>query len=394
MRAIIDICILLFFAKLMGILFQKIGLPENIGFLFTGFLLGPSLFGSINFADFNLIELNDHVIIFARLGSILLLFLVGLNISFVEYRANKINLVALGLLGAVAPLIFGIILYRLIERDLIAILIVSAVLATSSLQLISSSLRTTLSPARLKIATNIIVVDNIIGVLILSVIIAIIEKGPPYSFLSTSSLIVRTLIFSIILLLPTILVIPRLISKMGAWRIYLGGSGGIVEVLVTAICFFYAALAYEFGLPPITGAIICGIAIGGSRILVRVKDYVEKISFLFAPIFFVIIGASIEVGSLNPINIIIGAILLLIILMLGTISGSLIPDFIVFKNWRDSSRIAVSRFSIGSIGLVMAGVGMNTGAITGDIYLQLMILVMATYLMAPKLLDLLKNKSS
>jgi Kef-type K+ transport system membrane component KefB len=394
MRAIIDICILLFFAKLMGILFQKIGLPENIGFLFTGFLLGPSLFGSINFADFNLIELNDYVIIFARLGSILLLFLVGLNISFVEYRANKINLVALGLLGAVAPLVFGIILYRLIERDLIAILIVSAVLATSSLQLISSSLRTTLSPARLKIATNIIVVDNIIGVLILSIIIAIIEKGPPYSFLSTSSLIVRTLIFSIILLLPTILVIPRLISRMGAWRIYLGGSGGIVEVLVTAMCFFYAALAYEFGLPPITGAIICGIAIGGSRILVRVKDYVEKISFLFAPIFFVIIGASIEVGSLNPINIIIGTILLLIILMLGTISGSLIPDFIVFKNWRASSRIAVSRFSIGSIGLVMAGVGMNTGAITGDIYLQLMILVMATYLIVPKLLDLLKNESS
>lgn len=394
MRAIIDICILLFFAKLMGILFQKIGLPENIGFLFTGFLLGPSLFGSINFADFNLIELNDYVIIFARLGSILLLFLVGLNISFVEYRANKINLVALGLLGAVAPLIFGIILYRLIERDLIAILIVSAVLATSSLQLISSSLRTTLSPARLKIATNIIVVDNIIGVLILAVIIAIIEKGSPYSFLNTSSLIVRTLIFSIILLLPTILVIPRLISRMGAWRIYLGGSGGTVEVLVTAICFFYAALAYEFGLPPITGAIICGIAIGGSHILVRVKDYVEKISFLFAPIFFVIIGASIEVGSLNPINIIIGAILLLIILMLGTITGSLIPDFIVFKNWRGSSRIAVSRFSIGSIGLVMAGVGMNTGAITGDIYLQLMILVMATYLIVPKLLDLLKNERS
>ncbi len=392
MRAIIDICILLFFAKLMGIFFQKISLPENIGFLFTGFLLGPSLFGSMNLADFNLIELNDYVIIFARLGSILLLFLVGLNISFVEYRANKISLVGLGLLGAVAPLTFGIIIYRLIERDLVVILIVSSVLATSSLQIISSSLRNAISSTRLKIASNTVVVDNIMGVLILSVIIAIIEKGPPYSFLSTSSLIIRTLVFSIILLLPTILIIPRLISRIGAWRIYLGGSGGIVEVLVTAMCFFYAALAYEFGLPPITGAIICGIAIGGSRILVRVKDYVEKISFLFAPIFFVIIGASIDVATLNPINIIIGVVLLLIILLLGTISGSLIPDFIVFKNWRYSLRIAISRFSIGSIGLVMAGVGMNTGAITGNIYLQLMILVMATYLMVPKLLDLLKNE--
>ncbi len=383
-RAIIDMCILLFSAKLMGAAFRKIGLPENIGFIFAGMLLGPSLFGSLKIGNFNLIELNDYVIVFARLGAILLLFLVGLNLSLIELKTNRTIFLILGLLGALSPLTLGILIYRIIEKNLVSTIIVSASLATSSLPLVSRLSKNILMP-RMRMATNMAIVDNVIGVLVLSVILSFIGVGESATIINAVTLILRTLLFSLALLFSTILLIPRLISQIGGWGVYFGKLGGLVEVLVTAMCFFYASLAYAVGLSPMTGAIICGIAVASSYILVRVKDYVEKMSFLFAPTFFVIIGANIEFSSISFEFIVFGTILLSIILFLGIAFGSFIPSYFSFHNWKNAWISSLTRFSIGNVGLVIAGIGFSNSAISSNIYLQIIILAVITYIITPKL---------
>lgn len=153
-RAIIDICILLFSAKLIGVIFKKLGLPENIGFIFAGIMLGPSLFGSIRIGDFSLIELNDYIRVFAKLGAILLLFLVGLNISLIELKTNRTVFIILGFLGALSPLILGIIFYRILEKNLISTIIVSSAIATSSLPIVSKLSKSILTSSRVKISSN------------------------------------------------------------------------------------------------------------------------------------------------------------------------------------------------------------------------------------------------
>jgi Kef-type K+ transport system membrane component KefB len=385
-RAIIDMCILLFSAKLIGVIFKKLGLPENIGFIFAGLLLGPSLFGSIRIGDFSLVELNDYIRVFAKLGAILLLFLVGLNISLIELKTNRTVFVILGFLGALSPLILGVIFYRLLEKNLISTIIVSSAIATSSLPIVSKLSRSILTSSRVKIASNITIVDNIIGVLILSTILPFLEIGEYITLQNAFLLILKTLVFSLALLIITIFLVPIIIKRIGAWGIYFGKQGGMIEVLITAMCFFYAALAYAVGLSPITGAIICGMAVAGSHILVRVKDYVEKISFLFAPIFFVIIGANIKFSSLSFSLIIIGVLLLSIILFSGNVIGSLIPAFFAFHNWRDAWVISLTRFSLGNVGLVIAGIGFNNSAISSNVYLQIVILAIISFILNPFLI--------
>lgn len=385
-RAIIDMCILLFSAKLIGVIFKKLGLPENIGFIFAGLLLGPSLFGSIRIGDFSLVELNDYIRVFAKLGAILLLFLVGLNISLIELKTNKTIFMILGFLGALSPLILGLIFYRILEKNFISTVIVSSAIATSSLPLASKLSRSIFTSSRVKIASNITIVDNIIGVLILSIILSFLEIGEAITLQNTVLLILKTLVFSLVLLITTIFLVPAIIKRIGAWGIYFGKQGGMIEVLITAMCFFYATLAYSVGLSPITGAIICGIAVAGSHILVRVKDYIEKISFLFAPIFFVIIGANIEFSSLSSSLIIIGVLLLSMILFFGNLIGSLIPAFFAFRDWKDAWVISLTRFSLGNVGLVIAGIGFNNSGISSNTYLQIVILAIMSFILNPYLL--------
>jgi Kef-type K+ transport system membrane component KefB len=381
MRAIMGVCILLFFAKLVGIIFQKMHIPESIGFVFAGILLGPSMLGTLHFGNISLIELNDHVRIFARLGYILLLFLVGLNITFTNFRI-KASYVILSLLGAVSVMGFGITLYGYLNVDLLTILVVSSCLITSKTPTMPVSAK---QSSEMKVTANVVALDNLNGVLMLAIIMSFVEANRSFSLIDTSSLVIRAVLFCLVLILITVMIVPRLVTTMGVWSIYLGRFGGVVEVLVTAMCFFYAALAGASGLSPVVGAIICGIAIAASNILVRVKDYTEKVGFLFAPIFFAIVGADIDVSSIDLLIVAKGVIVMIIILGLAVTFGSILPSLLLFRKWQYTHLLGLTRFSVGTVSLVIAGVSLVNSVISANVYLEMIILTLILVVAVPSI---------
>ena len=122
-----------------------------------------------------------------------------------------------------------------------------------------------------------------------------------------------------------------------------------------------------------------------SKIMVRVKDYVEKISFFFSPILLVIVGASLNALSLDPLVIFGGAGLLVGIMGLAVLLGMVIPVYFAFKNWREAIATGLARFSPGGVGMGIAGVARASQVISDSVYLQLTVLVLVTSLIIPRI---------
>ena len=109
---------------------------------------------------------------------------------------------------------------------------------------------------------------------------------PPPLLQDITWILFRTVTFWLILLVIVLAVAPKFIGVAEKWE-----ARGTVEAFSTATCFASAVAAIAIGLSPIVGAFAAGMALAGSKVIVRVRDFTEKLSMLFSPIFFAVIGA-------------------------------------------------------------------------------------------------------
>lgn len=159
---------------------------------------------------------NDYLTAFAGVGGILLLFLDGLNIQIVEFKTAPKTSVALGLLGMLSPLVLGVAIYNFLEHNLLVAFVVSACLTTSNIKLMQSlTKRGIVSHKKSHMIVNAAAVDNVLGVLILSVAISFLEGGHPSNLSAASALVLRPFVFSMIMLAVTVTLVPRIINRLG-----------------------------------------------------------------------------------------------------------------------------------------------------------------------------------
>lgn len=266
--------------------------------------------------------------------------------------------------------------------DFAGALIVAAALTATSIAITMRTLEElgTLNLTEGRLMINAAVIDDVLGLIVLSIVISIITEGVVPSITETVWVLARTLGLWLTLLLSVVYVGSRVATYSRRWNVR-----GTIEIVATGLCFGSAALSAVIGLHPIVGAFSAGMAIAESKVLARVREYIDKIGLIFLPIFFAVIGARLNIWALSPASL-YGMLLMVVIAIVSKLVGCGIPAAITTRNLRIGARVGIGMISRGEVGLIVAGIGLTAGAIGQDVYAQIVAMAIITTIITPILL--------
>ena len=383
LTGVLTVSLLVFFAKIFAGLFSKLGIPPVLGELVSGIVIGPYALGQfLVIFGTKLIDLNDIVIAFSEIGAILILFSAGLEMSFAEFRGVGVKSFVVGGFGVAVPFFSAMYATLYLGYSFATGLIVGAALSATSIAItvavLQSLKKSGESEARLMI--NAAVVDDVLGLAVLAVVVSVIQGG---AIPTVSDIIVKLatiLALWLAMLLLIVATVPRLLRFLPPWRVE-----GTEEAAATVACFGSASLATILGLSPIVGAYAAGMGLAGSKSLTKVKSYIDKINLIFAPVFFSVIGASLDLRAITPASVVLLALLSLIAIV-SKVAGCGLPAGLFYRSFRIGERIGFGMVSRGEVGLVISGIGLTTGVIDQNVYAALVGVVILTTIVSPILL--------
>ena len=379
---IIGVGILLFAAKLMAELFLRLKLPIVLGELLAGIIIGPfALGGLFTYNGASLVEITEEIKILGEIGAIVILFMAGLEMTPKEFLRGGKAAFTVATAGVVVPFFAGFVVFQMFGFDALqSMLIATALTATSiaiSIQVLSEFGKIKTPEARLIIGAA--VIDDILAIAVLSVVSSMAgnaESIENIDIMNITITILQVLGFFAIILVVSVLVIPKLITPR-LWK-----AKGSIEGIATASFFGTAALAGLVGLSPIVGAFAVGMALSATKIFENIRSYIEKVGLIFAPLFFAIIGAQVDLRAVNlEILALSGVIIALAIVT--KLFGCGLPAMLFLKSKRGGYRVGIGMISRGEVGLIVAGVGISTGVLTSNVYSTIVIMVAATTIITP-----------
>ncbi len=381
-ETIIGVGILLFAAKLMAELFLRIKLPIVLGELLAGMIVGPFALGAFFVVDGRqVLHINNEIKILGEIGAIVILFMAGLEMTPREFLKGGKNSFIVGTMGVVVPFFAGFMVFQMFGFDALqSMLIATALTATSiaiSIQVLSEFGKIKSREARLIIGAA--VVDDILAIAVLSVVssIAVGEGGvDALEITDVAFTILKVLAFFGIMLVVAVVVIPKVVTPR-LWK-----AKGSVEGIATASFFGAAAIAGIIGLSPIVGAFAVGMALSTSKVFDKIESYIGKIGLIFAPLFFAIIGAQVDLRAVNWEIIMLSGIIIAIAIV-TKLFGCGLPAMILMKNKVLGMRVGIGMISRGEVGLIVAGVGVSSGILTSDVYSTIVIMVAVTTIITP-----------
>lgn len=390
---IISLSILLFTAKIFAEIFQRIKQPVVLGELLAGIIVGPYALGGIPLFDGQpLVVLDETVKHIGELAAIIILFIAGLEITPREFLRGGVASFTVGALGVIVPFFVGFIVLSFYGLNTFEILLIATALTATSIA-ISIQVLTELGKMQSKEARLILgaaIVDDILAIAILSVVVTMVQSGDGIpQIMDIAFLILKILGLFAVLLISAVLIIPRILHRERLWR-----SKGSIEGITTAIFFGIAGLAAYVGLSPIVGAFAAGMAVASTKLIKQVEEYAHKLQFIFAPLFFAIIGAQVDLRGIN-IEVLIIAGIIITIAVLSKLVGCGLPSLLFLKDKTKSMRVGVGMISRGEVGLIVAGVGVSSGVLSTDVYTSIILMVAVTTIITPIWLKkTYKNKST
>ncbi len=381
-QTIIGIGILLFAAKLMAELFLRLKLPIVLGELLAGMIVGPFALGGFFIVDGKqLLQINDEIRILGEMGAIVILFMAGLEMTPKEFLKGGKASFTVGTLGVVVPFFAGLAVFQMFGFDALqSMLIATALTATSiaiSIQVLSEFGKIKTPEARLIIGAA--VVDDILAIAVLSVVSSIAVSDGGVDSIDISEIVItilQVLGFFAIMLVVAVVVIPKIITPR-LWK-----AKGSVEGIATASFFGAAALAGSIGLSPIVGAFAVGMALSTTKVFEKVENYIGKIGLIFAPLFFAIIGAQVDLRAVD-LNILMLSGVIIAVAIVTKLFGCGLPAMLFLKNKQQGMRVGIGMISRGEVGLIVAGVGVTAGILTSEVYSTIVIMVAVTTIITP-----------
>jgi Kef-type K+ transport system membrane component KefB len=380
-HVIISLALLLFTAKIFAELFHRIKLPIVLGELLAGIVIGPYALGGLPlFNGGPLVILDETIKNIGELAAIVILFVAGLEITPREFLRGGVSSFTIGALGVIVPFFVGYIVFSLYKLEALeTLLIATALTATSiaiSIQVLSSLGKMQTKEARLILGAAI--VDDILAIAVLSVVLTMVQTGNTTpDIMEITFLILKILGLFVAILVGSILIVPRILHREKLWK-----SQGSIEGITTAIFFGGAGIAALVGLSPIVGAFAIGMAVASTRLIKQVEEYVQKLQIIFAPLFFAIIGAQVDLRGIN-LDVLLIAGILVFIAIVTKMLGCGLPSLIFLKDKSKAMRVGIGMVSRGEVGLIVAGVGVTSGVISGDVYTAIIVMVAVTTIITP-----------
>ena len=400
---ILAISLLIVTAKIFALIFKRIKLPEVIGEILAGVIFGPfAIGGLIVLAGEPLFTgpVNENFVLetFFEIGGMILLFSAGLEFTFKQFRKAGLPAFVIGTAGVIIPFLLGYYGSVYVGFSSTESLLIGAALTATSIAITIRTLEELdqLKNVESEIMIYAAVVDDVLGLTVLGVVLAIGSTGVIPGIASILSTTVFTLSLWIGLLLGSVYFLPKLLNFIASHTGDLDltkdterfpSSPSTLETLTIFIIFLWGAIAYYMGLSPIVGTFAAGMAIAGSQFKHKIEIFTNHIRIIFAPIFFAYVGAQINLAEIVGIDL-FAFVLILTLAMVGKLLGCGIPGYIFLRNRIQAQRIGIGMSSRGEVGIVIAGIGYSSGLIDRYSYALLMGVIMVTTVISPILLRL------
>ncbi|HUU57022.1 MAG TPA: cation:proton antiporter [bacterium] len=365
-------------AKAFGELANRLGQPTVLGELVAGVILGV---GGLKLVH---PEANVFVLL-ADIGVIILLFETGLATDIRELLAVGWRSLAVAAAGVILPFVGGFVFaYAFGYTSLVAIFLGAALTATSvgiTVRVLSDLGK--LNTKEAKIILGAAVADDIVGLIILAVVRDLGLRGEvsPWKIVQITALGV---VFFIGAIVVGNLFAKRLVKVIDKMR-----TSGTLIVGSIAFAFLWSLSAELAGSAAIIGSFAAGLSLGRTHKFEVIARELKPVAYIFTPIFFVKIGADVDVRYFNPFNEANHAILVVAgFLFVIAMVGKFLSGFVVFDRRVKSTAIGVGMAPRGEVGLIFAEVGRRAGIVSADLFAAVVIVMAGTTFLAPPLLKL------
>ncbi len=381
---LLPLALILFFSKLLSKLCEKLHLPQVVGLLLAGVLLGVlrSFTGQSVISDVAVEGLG----FLAKIGVILIMFSAGLETDVKQIRTVGIPAVLITIAGVAVPMGLGFLaawaFQGFTSETVTQSLFYGCILTATSVSVTVASLKE-LGKLQGKVGGTIVaaaILDDIIGVVLLSFIIAIGAPGgsaenPWLVLLKTCLFFVFALAFGWLFRV----IFRKLSEKMTHHR--------TIPIMGLAACFFFAYASERwFGVADITGAFFAGLMLSGNRDAAYIDRRSDIMSYMvFGPVFFANIGITADFSGLTAATVAFGICYILLGLA-GKVIGCGATARLCKYSARDSLRIGVGMMVRAEVALICAQRGVDSGIIDASILPFLLLMIILSSFSAPVIL--------
>lgn len=401
---LLSLVIILLAAKIGGDLCERIKQPAVLGELIFGVILGNLYL--VGFGGFEHIKHHISIEILAEIGVIILLFEVGLETKIKEMLSVGFVSFLVAILGVVTPFLlgWGVSVWFLPEASIYVHIFIGATLTATSVGITARVLRDIgrIRYRESKIILGAAVIDDVLGLVILSIITGIIAaagsggSGDISSF-AVFLIILRAFLFIFGSLLIGGFLAPWIFSFVSRMK----GSGLLISFALM-FCFILAYIAKIMDLAPIVGAFAAGLILEDVhyRDLTRkgeaeLSDLLKPIAAFLVPIFFINMGIRVDLTSFANFSILGFALVLTIAAIIGKQACSL---GVLFDKKINKWVIGLGMIPRGEVGLIFAGIGMKmildgVPLIDSNTFSAVIIMVILTTLITPPVLKAVFLKS-
>ncbi len=368
--------VMLVAAKAAGCLAQRAGQPAVLGELIGGVLVGKSVLGLVN-PELETIQL------LSELGVVILLFAIGLETDLGRLLKVGATSLAVALVGVALPFALGFAGCRLLGQNTVVSIVAAATLTATSVGItarVLSDLGRLHGPEG-QIILGAAVIDDILGLLILGVV-AELAEGREVSWLGIAQTTASALGFLVAALLVGKLLVPVLFRW--ASRIELPGTATALSLIAA---FGLAWLADRSGSAMIIGAFAAGLLVVRAPQSREIERGITEIGHFFVPLFFVAVGASVDLGALDPLQPAGRAALLIgLVLILTGVAGKLAAGYAPFWFRGNKLVVGVGMIPRGEVGLIFAQAGLSSQIFDAGLFGGVTLMVIVTTLLAPPIL--------
>ena len=366
-----SLAIVLVLAKLAAELCERIKIPAVLGEIVAGIVIGPSMLG--------LVEPSDALKVLAEVGVIILLAEVGLEMDLNELRRVGKASMFVAVLGVVLPMSTGVLAGTALGESLNASLFLGAALAATSVGItarVFGDLKA-LASTEARIVLGAAVADDVLGLIILTVVTRVVEQGSidAVGLISTIGLAVGFLVIAGAI---GLLLVPRILRVIGAKS----ASPATIGVVAAGITFAFSAAASGAKLAPIIGAFVAGTALARTDHHDRIARDFSVLGSIFIPVFFMQIGIDTDVTKFFSGHVLIVAGILTAI----AIVGKMLASVGAFGTNTDKLLIGIGMIPRGEVGLIFATIGVSIGVFDEELYAVVLLMVLLTTVITPPLL--------
>ncbi len=397
-RIFLVLIAILLSAKLLGEAAERIDQPAVLGELIAGVILGGSVLGVIPAQG---TPIGEIVHVLAEIGVAILLFEIGLETDLKEMFRVGPSATGVALVGVLLPFGLGFLYWYYFDPQIgvhpagidfwiVAIFIGATLTATSvgiTARVLSDLGKMHTSEARIIIGAA--VIDDVLGIVILA-IVASLAAGAAVTFLGVSKIFLLAFGFLVVAVIVGNWAAPYLFDLVDKMRVR-----GVLLVTAFSFALLLAALADLSGSAMIIGAFAAGIVLSSTNQFDTVVDRIEPVADIFTPIFFVWVGAPVNVQLLIPGTPDFDANVLLVggILTAIAIVSKVLAGYAVRQDGVHKLAVGVGMVPRGEVGLIFAAIGLQTGVLSNAVYSSVLIMVMlSTFVVPPYLKVLLEGR--